>query len=249
MRITSAGDVGIGTSSPAVKLDVAGAMNVSGNVNIGGGANVTMFNYIDTVYMGSTSGASLTGQGIYTRNDAIKRVHLIVNSADVAVLTTTGLAVTGLLDISAATSGQIKFPTTQNASSNANTLDDYEEGTWTGTLTPLTSGSITLSVATCSYTKIGRSVTVNGQLNTTAASTPLGRLRVGGLPFTSASGTQFESVATIRVVGGNAIIAIDALIPNAASFIDIYPAGTTTDTYASNINSSSGVIFSATYFV
>jgi hypothetical protein len=128
-------------------------------------------------------------------------------------------------------------------------LDDYEEGTFTATLSPLTSGSITLAAATCTYTKIGRSVTVTGQINTSGTSTPLGRLRIGGMPFQSGSGTQFESLATIRVNGGNAIIAIDALVANAGSFIDIYPAGTLTDTYASNINGSTSVIFSATYFV
>ncbi len=34
----------------------------------------------------------------------------------------------GLLDISAATAGQIKFPAVQNPSINPKTLDDYEEG-------------------------------------------------------------------------------------------------------------------------
>jgi hypothetical protein len=127
-------------------------------------------------------------------------------------------------------------------------LADYEEGTWTATLTPLTSGSITLSANTCTYTKVGRLVTVNGQINTSAISSPLGRLRLSTLPFAVASGTSFESVATIRVAGAVAIIAIDALVANAGNFIDIYPAGTSTDTYASNINASTSIVFSATYF-
>jgi hypothetical protein len=155
----------------------------------------------------------------------------------------------GVGDATPSTSGAgITFPATQSASSNANTLDDYEEGTFTATLTPLTSGSITLSAATCSYVKIGRSVTVNGQINTSAVSTPLGRLRIGGLPFVSASGTQFESRAVVGVVGGVAIISIDSWIPSGANFIDIYPTGTTTDSYASNIDASTSVYISATYF-
>jgi hypothetical protein len=48
----------------------------------------------------------------------------------------------------------ITFPATQSASSNANTLDDYEEGTWS--LTP-NSGSVTGSAA---YVKIGKLVTL-----------------------------------------------------------------------------------------
>jgi hypothetical protein len=106
-----------------------------------------------------------------------------------------------------------------------------------------------MSASTCAYTKVGRKVTVTGELNTSAISSPIGRLRIGSLPFTSGSGKSFESVATIRVSGAVAVIAIDALIPNAGSFIDIYPAGTTTDTYASNIDASTVIAFSATYFV
>jgi hypothetical protein len=53
----------------------------------------------------------------------------------------------------------ITFPATQSASSDANTLDDYEEGTWTPTASNFTvSGTSTLSGA---YTKIGRVVYFN----------------------------------------------------------------------------------------
>lgn len=63
------------------------------------------------------------------------------------------------VDISAATAGQIKFPSTQNASANANTLDDYAETTYTPAPTSLTvvlgGGTVTY---TGGYTKIGRVV-------------------------------------------------------------------------------------------
>jgi len=39
--------------------------------------------------------------------------------------------ITGTMNLAG---GQIKFPATQNSSADANTLDDYEEGTWTPTL-------------------------------------------------------------------------------------------------------------------
>ena len=58
------------------------------------------------------------------------------------------------------TGGGIKFPPTQVASADANTLDDYEEGTWT----PNQGAGITISSGTFSssgsYTKTGRVVTV-----------------------------------------------------------------------------------------
>jgi hypothetical protein len=137
----------------------------------------------------------------------------------------------------------------QAAGMTSELLDDYEEGTWTAELVPLISGTITLSAATCTYTKVGRLVTVNGQINTSAISSPTGRLRLRTLPFGVASGTSFESVATIRVIGAVSVIAIDAVVANAGNFIDIYPVGTSTDTYASNIDASTSVVFSAKYFV
>lgn len=78
------------------------------------------------------------------------------------VLSSTGLAVTGLLDLSAATSGQIKFPATQNASADANTLDDYEEGTWTPT--DASGAGLSITGTDCKYTKVGRLVTLSGNL-------------------------------------------------------------------------------------
>jgi hypothetical protein len=76
--------------------------------------------------------------------------------------------------------GQLRFPATQNASADANTLDDYEEGTWTATYT-----SGTLAGQTCTYTKIGRMVMASFQVQWTQSGTTLGL--VGGLPFNVAT--------------------------------------------------------------
>lgn len=84
------------------------------------------------------------------------------------------------------TSGQIKFPATQNASADANTLDDYEEGSWTPGLSAGTSGTITLAgTSVARYTKIGNSVNVRGNLVVSAISAPVGTLSVTGGPFSS----------------------------------------------------------------
>ena len=53
----------------------------------------------------------------------------------------------------------IKFPATQVASTDPNTLDDYEEGTWTPNIANFTVTGDTTSTAT--YTKIGRVVYFN----------------------------------------------------------------------------------------
>jgi hypothetical protein len=78
----------------------------------------------------------------------------------------------------------IKFPATQAASSDPNTLDDYEEGTAVVRFGN-SDGSVFTSV-TVPYTKIGRSVTL--QINIEAAARPAGistssQLFLTNLPF------------------------------------------------------------------
>ncbi len=81
--------------------------------------------------------------------------------------------------------GQIKFPATQDASADANTLDDYEEGTWTPDLQfGEAKVDITYGTQTGTYTKIGRVVHVNLQIGLTSKGTSNGRARIYGLPFT-----------------------------------------------------------------
>lgn len=95
--------------------------------------------------------------------------------------TMTAPVVSTLLDL---TAGQIKFPATQSASADANTLDDYEEGTWTPSISGFTVGN---GSVTGTYTKIGRMVSVNMQMifGTTSSITTI--TGVTGLPFTSAN--------------------------------------------------------------
>lgn len=92
-------------------------------------------------------------------------------------------------------SGQLQFPAAQNASSNANTLDDYEEGTWTPVLTFDTPGnlSVTYALQTGTYTKKGREVTVHCSIGTSVFThtTASGSLRVTGLPFTKSASHEF----------------------------------------------------------
>lgn len=85
--------------------------------------------------------------------------------------------------------GQLKFPSTQNPSADANTLDDYEEGAWTPTLEFLTSPatSWTFSVQDGSYTKVGNTVffTCRVQASTWTKGAAAGNFQIKGLPFTA----------------------------------------------------------------
>ena len=74
----------------------------------------------------------------------------------------------------------ITFPATQSASSDANTLDDYEEGTWT----PSLGGTATYSEQTGTYTKIGRQVTVRYRIAVSSIGTG-STTTLTGLPFTA----------------------------------------------------------------
>jgi len=75
----------------------------------------------------------------------------------------------------------IAFPATQSASTDANTLDDYEEGTWTPT--DGSGAGLTFTTAVGNYTKIGRVVTGSFRVTypTTASSA---QAIISGLPFT-----------------------------------------------------------------
>jgi len=90
------------------------------------------------------------------------------------------------------TSGSgITFPATQSASTEANTLDDYEEGTWTPIAARFTGGNITAVYGASNagrYTKIGRLVTIECYLDITSVASQGSSLsQIKGLPFTSAS--------------------------------------------------------------
>jgi hypothetical protein len=96
----------------------------------------------------------------------------------------------------------IKFPATQLAQSDANTLDDYEEGTWTPVLSFATPGNLSVAYTTQygDHEKIGRFVVARFNIvtSTFTHTTASGNLTVSGLPFasTSASGFLLPGVLT-----------------------------------------------------
>lgn len=127
---------------------------------------------------------ALTGANVDSANDVLAIV-------DNSVTTTKKITRAQLFDISDAAGGQIVFPSTQNASSGANTLDDYEEGTWTPEFTFATPGDLNIAYSTQagSYTKIGRQVTLwfNIITSTFTHGTAAGAGQITGLPFTAAA--------------------------------------------------------------
>jgi hypothetical protein len=91
----------------------------------------------------------------------------------------------------------VAFPPTQVPSTNANTLDDYAEGTFSPTVIGLsTAGSATYANQNGRYTKIGRQVFVEIYLNWSAG-TGTGDLAIASLPFTVYGGIAYFPSATI----------------------------------------------------
>jgi hypothetical protein len=112
-----------------------------------------------------------------------------------AVLTNQGVGQTLALQGASSSAGiGIAFPATQTASSDANTLDDYEEGTWTPTITS-SSGTITSYTSTGFYVKIGKQVTVWCNVKVTNVGTGTGSVSISSMPFTVNATDLFGIVA------------------------------------------------------
>ena len=175
----------------------------------------------------------------------------------VADFSSTGLAVTGALSsttgaaVGGATAGAggIAFPATAVAVADANTLDDYEEGTWTGTMTGLTTAPTTPVTATGKYTKIGNIVTIHIQFydkDTTGAS---GQIVVTGLPFLSLNSNQVGSVNTQGLSIPNKTL--NSWISGLTTTIELFSAADNVNGSFPNITAgaSKSLFINASYFV
>ena len=136
-------------------------------------------------------------------------------------------------DLIIGTSGKgIDFSADGNAAgSTSEVLDDYEEGTFTPTITFETPGDLSVAYhanTNATYTKVGRLVTISFYVRTTtfSHSTASGNLRILGTPFTprtytgmkSEGGTTYYGLnksgftqATVLVNSGSSVITMSAV--------------------------------------
>jgi hypothetical protein len=161
-------------------------------------------------------------------------------------------------NLSFASGKGIDFSATSNGSGTTSSelLNDYEEGTWTPVIRGSgTAGTYELSTDYTTYTKIGRQVTLTGQLNLGVSITGggSGYLQITGAPFTKAANTV--ACGTVRLGGvdftGNYVtMAFTSVSATTDLFLsETVDNGANIDLPISAIAAGDNILFSITYFV
>ena len=174
-------NVGIGTATPASKLTVQ-----DGNASLRLSSYSTSARYgfgnparaDDAAYIQYSGVGDFTGDIIFATNTSA--------GSNVTAQEKMRLSSDNYLRMAASTGG-IQF---NGDTAAANALDDYEEGTWTMGITfgGGSTGNVYV-VNTGTYTKIGRQVTVNGQIGLSTKGSSTGVASLSGLPFTVGNAT------------------------------------------------------------
>ena len=239
MRINSSGNVGIGTNSPSVKLHVA----ASGGV-------IRMQDSIDTAkYIQMRSDATNShlehiggpGDALRINNQAAGTLEFYTSNTERMRLDSNGLLTLPY--------GQIKFPAAQNASSDANTLDDYEEGTWNPVLTySVSTSGVTYNEQTGHYTKIGNMVLIQGAISVGSKGTGSGSVQIS-VPFATSGGRGALAVGNTQQITGNNL-SRELLIETGTSYFYVrYPtgSGSTAEIQYADVSNGLYIVFSGVY--
>ena len=236
MTLDASGNLGIGTTTIGTKLVVAGTGQLLGGTayTVGDITNSAQSLGVRIGYDTSASGV-ISSAGVdkplafwqYASSGAAYRENARIDGS--------GRLLVGLT--SANTSGSnfqvsqgVTFPATQSASTDANTLDDYEEGTWTPSVTA-SSGSIT-TVGTVSgvYTKVGRIVHAFFNVAITVNGTGAGSILLANIPFApSAANTSQGVFREVNLNGKMGSINLSNTTQYQLQFYDnTYPAANST---------------------
>jgi len=180
----------------------------------------------------TVSGSTITFASTLSATDVIDFILILGNVFDIgkptdgsvtnasvsasAAIALSKLATTGTMTFAstigvggatpAASGAGITFPASASASSDANTLDDYEEGTWTPAFTSLTINSGTPTFAG-TYTKIGRVITLTWEITGTKNITiTADSTFINNLPFTPATASVglFTKNSALNLLAGTA---------------------------------------------
>jgi hypothetical protein len=168
-----------------------------------------------------------TSSGLIQSADTSGEIELQSNGTTaLKVNTNEGIQILNCLGVGNATpstSGAgITFPATASPSSNANTLDDYEEGTWTPFIDSSGAGTgRATSVSGATYVKVGRQVTVKTYCTlTTFGSGGSGWIKISGLPFVNSDDGAYAacSVGFFTNLKANLVYVCGTIDPNGSWF-------------------------------
>ena len=173
---------------------------------------------------------------------------LVYNTSPTFVTPTLGAANATSINL---TGGQIAFPAAANPSAGANTLDDYEEGTWTmGVSFGGLAEGITYSINTGYYTKIGNLVTVSGLLILTSKGTSTGFALITGLPFAVVNNSAGYASAALRfknITFANQLMGYVSINTTTIYLREITEAGVETNLTNADFVDNSEILVSCTY--
>ena len=202
LRIDSSGNVGIRTTSPTRPLTVAAGSGES--VNILGVFDTRFANpaTVGNSVIAFSDPTSTAGQFSTRLGSVGDSLAFYTNGSNERMrITSTGNVQITNGNLVFSTSGTgIDFSATSDGSGTvtAETLSEYEEGTWTPVLASLTGGTqpvVTTSVANGLYTRIGRMVYIEFLMVVTAVTTQgTGNIGVTGLPFTSSGNAYGNNI-------------------------------------------------------
>ena len=208
ITIDASENVGVGTASPNVRAEISGTdAAISLRVNTAN-AGVSASNYSQIQLSDNDAVRS------YWRNirDGTGATHFAY-SDHLAFLSDGGGTERMRIDNSghAIIPAGVTLGTTTGVYSAANTLDDYEEGTFTPTVFgATTAGTTVYNSQSGHYTKIGNTVTAHISIGVTSA-TGTGAIRIGGLPFVqnaNVSGTFPVATNNVNWTGGTYLAGI-----------------------------------------
>jgi len=150
--------------------------------------------------MATTINAS-TSAGLVSTADTSGVLQL--QAANTTVLNAELGKALALQGASSTTGCGIAFPAAQVASTDVNTLDDYEEGTWTPTLAASGAfASLTYTSQQGNYVKIGSYVYCQFFVQINAVSGGSGTMLLGGVPFASLGASFANPGGYAQLVNG-----------------------------------------------
>jgi hypothetical protein len=222
VRVTSSGisgnkNIGVYANQISTNLDVTGCYIVgtgSGTdirADNGGQINATSAYAAGTVQVSGNASliiitsalGSPTLSGVARANEPSVNGSIIRNGT-ATVFNLPATKINGAIEVTAG----VQFPAAVALSADPNRLDDYEEGTWTPTVTSSTGTLTTVSANSGSYTKVGNRVMFNATATLTDIGTG-GQSLLFTLPFTPSISVPANALNVSTALAGYGLVNTD----------------------------------------